>query len=249
MGISVCRLWDKPGQPISQPCQASCWCGNPLHPSWLSCGEVAKNLIGDNQIVYKVLQSSRDRCPMKKLIINFDSGSIEAQIQCRPYSFSKSSSERDFFFLKMPRAHPAGIDSGTDPVLILRAPSCSAHRFYDDTVNGIFVIRQNSGCPSNTVIFGNGQDYSLYVLPAKIRVDKDGAIVFGKPMITSFATKQQCPAFPISCTSRYVTPSPNSIVGALFIRAEEIIKFSHNVLLSLRVSRLYLNGERMVRKI
>jgi len=117
-----------------------------------------------------------------------------------------------------------------------------------DAVYGIFVIGQNPCCPPNTVAFRNCQNDTLNILFAEIGVHENSAMILGKPMIATSATKQKSFVFTITCTGRDVTFSSDSMVLAFLIWTEKIAKFCHDILLlatiSLIISKRSVDGKK-----
>jgi hypothetical protein len=104
----------------------------------------------------------------------------------------------------------------------------------NNPVDGVFVKGQNSRCPSDTVTFGNGQNNSLDLLPAIVRVHKDCTMILGEPMIACLAAKQTRPVLAVPCTGGDVSFTSDPIIRTLWARTEMITEIGHILLLSVK---------------
>jgi hypothetical protein len=117
---------------------------------------------------------------------------------------------------------------------LFTVPTCLDY----DTVYRIFIIRQDPCCPSNTVTFGDGQNNTLDILFAVIRMHENGATILREPMVTCLTAKQQRLVFTIAGTGRYVPFSPDSMLRTLGIRTKIITKIHAHALLSAAISSI-----------
>lgn len=107
-----------------------------------------------------------------------------------------------------------------------------------DTVYRIFIIRQDPCCPSNTVTFGDGQNNTLDILFAVIRMHENGATIFREPIVACLTAKQQRFVFTVAGTGRNVTFPPDSKLRTVWIRTKIIAKVHAHVLLSATISAI-----------
>jgi hypothetical protein len=104
----------------------------------------------------------------------------------------------------------------------------------NNPVNGVFVKGENSRCPSDTVTFANGQNNTLNLLPAIVRMHKDCTMILGEPLMARLTAKQTGLVFAVPCTGGDVSFTSDSIIRTVWARTKMITEIGHILLLSVK---------------